>query len=100
TGDATEDDLIRGIKNGLLVDGVLGLGQGNLNAGDFSNNVATAFVIEDGKIAGRVKNVMLAGNSYDLLREHLIGLGHEADWVYGQLHCPAIAVNHVNVAAK
>ena len=100
TGDATEDDLIRGIKSGLLVDGVLGLGQGNLNAGDFSNNVATAFVIEDGKIAGRVKNVMLAGNSYDLLREHLIGLGHEADWVYGQLHCPAIAVNHVNVAAK
>lgn len=100
TGDASEADLICGIKRGLLVDGVLGLGQGNLNAGDFSNNVAAAFVIENGRIAGRVKNVMLAGNSYDLLREHLIGLGTEAEWVYGKLHSPAIAVNHVNVAAK
>jgi len=100
TGDATEEDLIRGIKKGLLVDGVLGLGQGNLNAGDFSNNVAAAFLIEDGRIAGRVKNVMLAGNSYDLLQHHLIGLGNRAEWVYGQLSCPTIAIDNVNVAAK
>ncbi|MCK5586828.1 TldD/PmbA family protein [Candidatus Bipolaricaulota bacterium] len=100
TGDATEDDLVRGMKKGLLVDGVLGLGQGNLNAGDFSNNVAAAFLIEDGRIAGRVKNVMLAGNSYDLLRHHLIGLGDRADWVYGRISCPAIAIDKVNVAAK
>jgi PmbA protein len=100
TGTASEAELISGIKHGLLVDGVLGLGQGNLNAGDFSNNVAAAFVIQDGKIAGRVKNVMLAGNSYDLLRDHLIGLGDKAEWVYGRLLCPAIAVNNVNVTAK
>jgi PmbA protein len=100
TGIASEAELIGGIKHGLLVDGVLGLGQGNLNAGDFSNNVAAAFVIQDGKIAGRVKNVMLAGNSYDLLRDHLIGLGDKAEWVYGKVLCPAIAVNNVSVTAK
>jgi len=100
TGDVTEEDLIRGIKRGLLVDGVIGLGQGNLNAGDFSNNVATAFLIEDGRIVGRVKNVMLAGNSYDVLQHHLIGLGNRAEWVYGQLSCPAISIDNVNVAAK
>ena len=99
-GDATEDDLIRGIKSGLLVDGVMGLGQGNLNAGDFSNNVSTAFLIKDGRITGRVKNVMLAGNSYDLLHHHLIGLGDRANWVYGRLSCPAIALDNVNVAAR
>lgn len=100
TGTASEAELISGIKHGLLVDGVLGLGQGNLNAGDFSNNVAAAFVIQDGKIAGRVKNVMLAGNSYDLLNDHLIGLGDKAEWVYGKVLCPAIAVNNVSVTAK
>lgn len=100
TGDATEEDLIRNIKKGLLVDGVLGLGQGNLNAGDFSNNVAAAFLIENGRVTGRVKNVMLAGNSYELLQHHLIGLGDQANWVYGQLSCPALAIDHVNVAAK
>jgi len=100
TGDSSEADLIRGIKRGLLVDSVLGLGQGNLNAGDFSNNVAAAFAIEDGRIVGRVKNVMLAGNCYELLGNQLIGLGDKAEWVYGKLLCPAIAVNDVNVAAK
>jgi len=100
TGDASEEDLIRGVNSGLLVDGVIGLGQGNLNAGDFSNNVAAAFAIKDGRISGRVKNVMLAGNSYQLLQHHLIGLSDQADWVYGQLSCPAIAVDNVNVAAK
>lgn len=100
TGNSSQAELIRGIKNGLLVDGVLGLGQGNLNAGDFSNNVAVAFAIEDGRIAGRVKNVMLAGNSYELLRDHLIGLGDTAEWVYGKISCPAIAVENVSVTAK
>jgi len=99
-GDASEADLIHGIKRGLLVDGVLGLGQGNLNAGDFSNNVAAAFVIEDGRIAGRVKNVMLAGNSYELLRDHVIGFGDTAGWVYGKISCPTIAVDQVSVTAK
>ncbi len=100
TGDSPEADLIRGIKKGLLVDSVLGLGQGNLNAGDFSNNVAAAFAIENGKIVGRVKNVMLAGNCYELLSDQLMGLGDTAAWVYGKLLSPAIAVNNVNVTAK
>ncbi|MFC2078594.1 TldD/PmbA family protein [Candidatus Bipolaricaulota bacterium] len=99
-GDVSDDDLVRGIKKGLIVDTVLGLGQGNVNAGDFSNNVGAAFLVEDGKIVGRVKNVMIAGNSYDLLLNHLIGLSNQSKWTYGRFRSPSIALGNVSVAAK
>lgn len=99
-GDASQEDLIRGVRRGLLVDSVLGLGQGNLYAGDFSNNLSAAFLIEDGRIVGRVKNAMIAGNSYALLRDHLIGIGNDDSWVYGRVRTPSIALGDVQVAAK
>ncbi len=98
-GDASTEELIGGIEKGLLVDNVLGLGQGNVNAGDFSNNVGVAFLIEGGKIVGRVKNTMIAGNSYELLKNHLIGLSNKRDWLFGRFLSPAVAVANVNVAA-
>lgn len=99
-GDASEDDIVRSIKRGLLVDSVLGLGQGNLHAGDFSNNVSSAFLIDEGRIVGRVKNAMISGNSYDLLLHHLIGLSECGRWTYGRFRSPSIALANVNVAAK
>ena len=100
-GEGTMDDLIREVGDGLLVDTVLGLGQGNLNSGDFSNNLGVAFRIEGGKVVGRVKNAMIAGNSYALLKDHLIGIAETPRWVlFGRLHTPAMALSGVSVAAK
>lgn len=99
-GERLETGLISGIEEGLLVESVLGLGQGNINAGEFSNNVAVAFKIEDGKIVGRVKNTMIAGNAYSLLKEQLIGLGSEPQWAGGALQTPAIAVDGVSVVGN
>ncbi len=99
-GDIPGEELIAGIDEGLLVDSVLGLGQGNINSGEFSNNVAVAFKIERGKIVGRVKNTMIAGNSYDLLKDHLIGLSKETRFVHGILSTPMIVVDKVNVVGE
>jgi PmbA protein len=99
-GEASQDELIRGIKKGLLVDSVMGLGQGNLNAGDFSNNLSVAFLIENGRIVGRVKNVMIAGNSYDLLRHHVMGVGNDWEWTSGRFRSPSLALDGVKIAAQ
>jgi hypothetical protein len=40
---------------------------------------------------------MIAGNSYRLLKDSLIGLGGKARWVYGFLRVPPIAVGDVSV---
>ena len=99
-GDKDENAIIDGIEEGLLVESVLGLGQGNITTGEFSNNVAVAFKIEKGKIVGRVKNTMIAGNAYTLLKDQLIGLGNAASWAHGTLHTPVIAIDQVNVVGQ
>ena len=99
-GDVDSNEIIASIEEGLLVESVLGLGQGNLASGEFSNNVAVAFKIEDGKIVGRVKNTMIAGNSYNLLKNNLIVLGNNPMWALGAVNTPAIAVGGVSVIGQ
>ncbi|MFB6290475.1 MAG: TldD/PmbA family protein [Candidatus Bipolaricaulia bacterium] len=91
--------LISTIDRGLMVDQVLGLGQGNLLSGEFSNNVSVAFKIEDGTITGKVKDTMIAGNVYELLKEG-IELSKEPEWVGGGLKAPALVLDGVNVVRK
>jgi PmbA protein len=67
-GTQSSQDMIASIRDGLYVKHPIGFGQGNILNGDFSFNVALGFVIHDGRIVGRVKNTMLAGNIYDLLQ--------------------------------
>ena len=99
TGDKTFGKMITEIDSGLVVDQVLGLGQGNPLSGEFSNNVSVAYRVESGEIVGRVKNTMIAGNVYDLL-ESGVELGREADWIGGGLRTPPITVDGVNVVQK
>ena len=72
-GSAPSSELIRGIRDGLYVTGhLIGFGQGNLINGDFSVNLGLAYRIRGGEIQGRVKNVMLTGNVYELLSQSVV----------------------------
>ncbi len=98
-GNTPLAEMIAGIEYGLLVEDVLGLGQGNIISGAFSNPLSLAFKIEKGEIVGRVKNVSIAGNVYDLLRE-VTAVSRETLWVYGGLCMPYLLLPEVNVVAK
>jgi PmbA protein len=98
-GDTPLAEIIAGIEEGLLVESPLGLGQGNVISGDFSNNLSLAFKIEGGEIVGRVKDVSIAGNVYQDLR-HIEALSQEAEWVYGGLRLPYILLPELNVVTK
>lgn len=100
-GDASWRDLLGGIRRGLLVQTVMGMGQGNTLPGTFSNPVDVAYAIEDGQVVGRVKDVSIAGNVYDLLGPaHLGGLSSEVETVYGSYRVPWLLVNDMNVVGK
>jgi PmbA protein len=99
-GAQSLEQILGGLDEALLVYEVIGLGQGNVLAGEFSNNVSLGFLVRRGEIVGRVKNTMIAGNIYDLLSDQLIGLSDRAEWVYGMLHTPAIAIDGVGVASQ
>lgn len=90
--------MVKGIKEGVIVEEVLGLGQGNAISGEFSVNVNLGYKVENGAIVGRVKEVMLAGNSYDALK-CISAIGTEREWRGSRL-VPHIMIDCLNVTAK
>jgi len=59
--------MMSGITRGILVEQFIGLGQSNTLTGDFSAGLDLAYLIENGTIAGRVKDCMLSDNLFRLL---------------------------------
>jgi PmbA protein len=98
-GETPLAKMIAGLDHGLLVENVLGLGQGNIISGAFSNSVSLAFKIEKGEIVGRVKDVSIAGNVYDLL-QNVAAVSREREWVYSSMYLPYILLPDMNVVAK
>ncbi|MFZ2331222.1 MAG: metallopeptidase TldD-related protein [Atribacterota bacterium] len=98
-GETTFADMVKDIKKGIIVDQVLGLGQGNILSGAFSNNVQLGYKIEKGKITGRIKNVMIAGNALEILKD-IVAIGSEVDWKSGRYCFPHIYIKAISVATK
>jgi len=88
------------MKDGLIVAGVLGLGQGNIQSGAFSNNVGIGFAVQGGVVVGRVKNTMIAGNAYDVLKDGVVAIGGDREWVFGGFHLPPLLTRNVGVVAQ
>ncbi len=98
-GETEFDDLLSEIKEGLVVEQLLGATQGNVLAGEFSGNVLLGYKVEKGQIVGRVKDTMISGNVYEVLKEG-IALGRKARWVGSSLLTPPIYCPAVSVASK
>jgi PmbA protein len=98
-GDTPLEEMLASIEEGLLVNDVLGLGQGNTLSGAFSNPLALAFKIEGGEIVGRVKDVSIAGNVYELLPE-IGAVSQESSWEYTFVKMPYVLMPDINVVAK
>ena len=102
-GDKPFEQMVTGIQEGLMVHEFLGLGQGNPINGEFSVNVFLGYKIENGKIAGRVKDVMLAGNAYAALKD-ITAISHEREWISGPFAWfsglfPYVQVGKLNITA-
>ncbi|MBN2075885.1 MAG: TldD/PmbA family protein [Dehalococcoidales bacterium] len=98
-GETTFSDMVANIKEGLVVEYLMGAGQGNTLGGDFSGNVLLGYKIENGKIVGRVKDTMVAGNVYKVLNR-IAAIGSETVWVGGMLKTPPIYFSSVSVSGK
>ncbi len=98
-GSTYLQEMIASIQEGVLVDQVLGLGQGNILSGAFSNPVGLGFKIERGEIVGRVKDISIAGNIYEVL-EHVAAVSRETQWVFSSFNLPYILLPEMNVVAK
>ncbi|MGL4676198.1 MAG: TldD/PmbA family protein [Brevinema sp.] len=71
-GEYSLEEMISSVDYGLMLVTPLGEGQSNILAGDFSVLAETAYLIEKGQLKGRVKDVMLSGNVFELLKNILM----------------------------
>jgi PmbA protein len=104
-GDRSLDELTSEIGEGVVVDSIMGILMSNLLAGDFSGNIALGFKIEDGKLVGRVKDAMIAGNIYKLFRDRLVALSSDTKQVgllggIGSHVLPYVVLKDVMVSTK
>ncbi len=98
-GQTPLKEILASIDEGIIVEDLLGIGQGNTISGAFSNPIALAFKVEKGEIVGRVKDLSIAGNVYDLLK-NVAAVSREAQWVYSTFFAPYILIPEMNVAGK
>ena len=98
-GEMSFQTMVKDMKEGLVVEEVIGAEQGNILGGDFGGNVLLGYKVENGEIVGRVKDTMIAGNVYQVSKE-LLGIGKEARWVGGTLRTPPLYCSGVSVTTK
>ena len=98
-GDTSFEEMIRDMKEGLIVEQLMGAEQGNLLGGEFSGNILLGYKVEMGEIVGRVKDTMVSGNVYQALKD-IIAIGQNSKWVGSSLCTPHLYCGGLSVAAK
>jgi len=94
-GSRHSDQLLAGIKDGIVIRDLIGFGQSNILNGDFSANVGLGFRVQNGEVVGRIKDCMVAGNLYELLSLDDVELSSDLDYQNATPHAvlPAVAVS-------
>lgn len=70
-GSEPHESIIASMKKGIVAHQFIGLGQSNTITGDFSASMDLAYLVEDGRITGRIKDCMISGNIIQLLADEL-----------------------------
>ncbi|MEN3044455.1 MAG: metallopeptidase TldD-related protein [Candidatus Hydrothermales bacterium] len=97
-GEKTFEDIIKDIECGLIVYETIGAGQSNILAGEYSFNVGLGFLIKNGEIKGRIKDVMVSGNFYEDFKK-VIAISKETKKFLNR-ELPYICVLDVKIDAK
>lgn len=98
-GSTSLEDMISSMDKGVIVLGVLGAHSGNILNGDFSVGLNPGYYVENGRIKGRVKDGMVAGNVYQVL-QNVSAVEDRLHETPGGGKYPAILLEDVSVAAK
>jgi len=92
----TPDDLLRSLDRGLFVQRFSGTV--DPASGDFSGVAKSARRVEGGRVICAVKETLLSGNAFELLKNDLV-LSSTAETLSGSLRAPHALIDGLNVSA-
>ncbi len=101
-GDESWRDLVKGLKEGLLITNGMGFHSGNFPQGQFAVQ-AVGYHIVDGKVIGRLDKTMISGSIYEDLRNVRAVSREQRRAVAGLLSAgvaPYVLVDSFQVAGK
>lgn len=73
-GTTPLEEMIAGIKEGIVIESMVGLVMGNLVQGAIDSDIDMGFKIENGKIVGRVKGAAIGFNLYEVLKNQVVAV--------------------------
>ncbi|CAJ37743.1 TldD/PmbA family protein [Methanocella arvoryzae] len=97
----TEEEMIRGVRDGIIIEHVLGAHTANRVSGDFSVAIYAGYRIKDGQIAHPLKGGMIGGNLPALLQHATIADNYklvEAGMSAAAGYIPSVKLEKVRVS--
>ena len=95
-GSSSPQEIVKSVKNGLYLTGLLGFGQGNNNVtGDFSMG-AVGFWIENGELTHPVQEITLAGNMLAVLK-NISMVGNDLHFKFGGMAAPTLLISEMTI---
>jgi PmbA protein len=98
-GNIAYEEMIKDIRDGVIVDDIMGLFTSNLLNGDFNGNIGIGYLIKDRKIVGRIKDAAINANIYYLFKTNIVGLSSESYYAEGH-RFPYIMLKDIYIAGK
>jgi len=99
TGSSTFEDMLGMMDRGVIVYGALGAHSGNILNGDLSIGLNPGLYVENGKIVGRVKDGMMAGNIYEMLSK-AIAVENKPHYTGSMYENPCILLDDISVVGS
>jgi len=96
-GTQSQEEILLSTPKGLLVTEIMGAHMANPISGDFSVG-ATGFWIEQGKKAYPVREITIAGNILDLMK-NIDAVGNDLRFS-GRIGCPTLRVKELSIGGK
>ncbi len=99
-GNDTLEDLMKQADGGVYAHNLLGVFTSNFLAGQVSGNISLGYLLQDKTRIGRVKNVALNINVFDLFQNAIVGISKQRKWVGGSSYLPYILLDGVALSTS
>lgn len=91
-----KQDLIKEMDKGIVINKLLGIHTMNHATGDFSLSIDEGHYVEKGEIKHAVKDTMIAGNFFELIKEVSM-IGNDIYWLASGTYIPSMMFPKVKV---
>ncbi len=93
------EDMIKDTKKGLFIERTIGEWLSRPSSGEMNATVTHGYLIENGELTKPVKNVIIAGNFFEIIKDKIDTIGSDLS-NNGHMYSPAIKISEMTIAGK